>query len=202
MRGIGWRRKVRGSAKFVGEVVSSDLVLVSFSGGRTSALMSKLALEQYPREQLVFVFANTGQEHPKTLEFVQKVDDYLGLDLVWVEAVVHSRARMGTTHRIVNYDSATRDMSLFKAMSYKFGIPGPGWFHCTRELKERPIHSFITQEFKKKKMKGYKTAIGIRADEIDRMDPKADEKALSTPWFRLVSQKKMYSSSGSSSHST
>lgn len=158
-----------------------QLILVSFSGGRTSAYMSKLMLEKYPKENLVFVFANTGQEHPKTLEFVQKVDEYFSLDLVWVEAVVHSRKRMGTTHRIVNYESATRDMSLFKAMSYKFGIPGPGWLHCTRELKERPIHSFIVQEYQKKKMKGYKTAIGIRADEIDRCDPNMNEKGFIYP---------------------
>lgn len=159
----------------------NDLILVSFSGGRTSAYMSKLMLEKYPREKLVFVFANTGAEHPKTLEFVKKVDDYFALDLIWVEAVVHSKKRYSTTHRIVDFDSASRDMSLFKAISFKYGIPGPGWLHCTRELKERPIHSFITSEFKKRKMKDYKTAIGIRADEIDRCDPNMEEKGFIYP---------------------
>ena len=158
-----------------------DLILVSFSGGRTSAYMSKLMLDKYPREKLVFVFANTGQEHPKTLEFIQKVDEHFKLALVWVEAVVHSVPKYATTHRIVNFESATRDMSLFKAISYKYGIPGPGWFHCTRELKEQPIHSFIRLEYKKKKMKGYKTAIGIRADEIDRCSPNMDERGFIYP---------------------
>ena len=74
-------------------------------------------------------------------------------------------------------------MSLFKAMSYKYGIPGPGWLHCTRELKDRPIHSYITSEMKRKKHKGYITAIGLRADEMDRVDPEYKSKNF---WYPLM----------------
>lgn len=168
-------------SKVCAKCEEKELILVSFSGGRTSAYMSKLMLDKYPREKLDFVFANTGAEHPETLKFVDQVDKHFGLNLTWVEAVVHSRDRYPTGHRIVNYDSAARDMRLFKDMAYKYGLPGPGWLHCTRELKEQPIHSYIRSEYKKKKMKGYKTAIGIRADEIDRMDAKMDEKGFIYP---------------------
>lgn len=156
-------------------------ILVSFSGGRTSAFMSHLMLQKYSRKQLIFVFANTGQEHEKTLEFVHKVDQDLGLNLTWVEAVVHSRSGVSTSHRIVNFESATRDISLFKAMALKYGLPGPGWLHCTRELKERPIHSYMSSFIKKKKYKGYRTAIGIRADEIDRIPANYAQRNLMYP---------------------
>lgn len=139
--------------------------LVSFSGGRTSAKMCEILLSKEKRENLIFVFANTGREHEKTLEFADKVDRHFGLNLVWVEAVIHMKENFGTTFRVVNFESATRDISLFKAMAFKYGLPGPGWGHCTRELKERPLHAYM----KHLKIEKYKTAIGIRADEVDRM---------------------------------
>ena len=52
------------------------MILVnSFSGGRTSALMTKLMMEHeaHKYSAVINVFANTGQEHPKTLEFVHNV---------------------------------------------------------------------------------------------------------------------------------
>lgn len=54
-------------------------LLISFSGGRTSAYMTKLIMDKQIKLLNDFkpfvVFANTGCEHPKTLEFVQKCDE-------------------------------------------------------------------------------------------------------------------------------
>jgi hypothetical protein len=50
-------------------------------------------------------------------------------------------------------------------MAEKYGMPGQGYPHCTRELKLNPFKSYL----KSIGWKDYKTAIGIRADEIDRM---------------------------------
>ena len=49
----------------------------------------------------------------------------------------------------------------------KKGLPNYQNMTCTRELKERPITSFARSIGWKHK--DYKTAIGIRADEIDRI---------------------------------
>ena len=48
-------------------------LLVSFSGGETSAFMAQW-LWRHKRDQydMVFVFANTGQENEETLDFVQQ----------------------------------------------------------------------------------------------------------------------------------
>jgi len=62
---------------------------VSFSGGRTSAYMTKLLLDNWSdRYDFIVTFANTGLEHPKTLEFVRNCDDHFGFNTVWLEAVV------------------------------------------------------------------------------------------------------------------
>jgi hypothetical protein len=111
-------------------------------------------------------FANTGEEHEKTLVFVDKCDKHFKLGLTWVEAVIHP-GRVGTTHRIVTFETASRNGEPYKAMTAKFGIANKNFPHCTRELKLRPMYSYL-------KSIGWKTgtywiALGIRGDEPDRL---------------------------------
>lgn len=145
--------------------------LVCFSGGRTSAYMSKI-IKDMNLDDVVFVFANTGQERNETLDFVNKCDKQFGLGVVWVEAVVNE-GRVACTHRIVTYETASRITdkdkrnSPFYKMCEKYGIPNKAYPHCTRELKENPIHSYLASIGW---VKGeYQTAIGIRADEPKRI---------------------------------
>ncbi len=143
----------------------------SFSGGKTSAYMAiKMKESQQNGDELLFVFANTGQENEQTLRFVEAVDSRWGLGVVWVEAAVHPEAGVGTTHKIVDFSTACRDASLFDAMCSKYGIPNSPAPHCTRELKLRPIESYI----RSLGWTDHKTAIGIRTDEDRRAgnDPK------------------------------
>ena len=53
-------------------------IKVSFSGGRTSFMMTDLLLKKYPDSDFLITFANTGLEHPATLDFVRDADDYWG----------------------------------------------------------------------------------------------------------------------------
>ena len=47
-----------------------DKIAISFSGGRSSAIMTQLVLQKYPNSQIEITFANTGFEHEDTLRFV------------------------------------------------------------------------------------------------------------------------------------
>jgi 3'-phosphoadenosine 5'-phosphosulfate sulfotransferase (PAPS reductase)/FAD synthetase len=63
-------------------------LLVSFSGGETSAFMSqwiKNNLEYKIYDTVKYVFANTGLENEETLEFVEQVDEYFKLGVEWIE---------------------------------------------------------------------------------------------------------------------
>ena len=101
-----------------------ETLFVSFSGGRTSGYMCHWLLENKADEyELIFVFANTGLEHEKTLEFVHKCDKVFKLNLVWVEAVVNPVKGRGVTHRIVDYFSAARNGEPFEEVIKKYGIP-------------------------------------------------------------------------------
>lgn len=144
-------------------------LFISFSGGKTSALMTKLILDTYKADyNIVVVFANTGQEHPKTLEFIDRCDREFNLGVHWVESVVHHGKRKGCTSKRVDYATACRGPELFEEMIKKYGIPNMSFPHCTRELKTNPLHHYVKSVFGEEK---YITAIGIRFDEMDRINP-------------------------------
>jgi 3'-phosphoadenosine 5'-phosphosulfate sulfotransferase (PAPS reductase)/FAD synthetase len=173
-------------------------LLVCRSGGRTSEFMYKYILENHADEyNIVGIFANTGWEHHKTIEFVHNNDveneRLFGVKPVWVEAVVHE-GRVSSTHKLVNYENASRNMEPFEEVVKKYGLPNAAYPHCTRELKEQPIHDYIKnvmgwsnnlkgREFKSEldtycdcgncfkvvEYREYFTALGIRSDEPRRI---------------------------------
>jgi hypothetical protein len=145
-----------------------DRLLVCMSGGRTSAYMThKLLKEQADEYEIVVCFANTGQENNETLDFVNQCDENFNFNTVWMEAIVHHGERKSSTHRIVNYNTASRQGEPFEEMIIKYGLPNAGKPFCTRELKENPIHSYVRSIGWKPG--SYYTALGIRNDEPRRI---------------------------------
>lgn len=160
-------------------------LLVSFSGGETSAFMSQW-IKKYLEtnyDQVVYVFANTGLENEQTLEFIQKCDDYWNFDIQWIEAKVNHNERKSTGYFLTNFENAKRKGEPFEEMIKKYGIPNPSFPHCTRELKQAPIRSFGKHWFNGEK---YDTAIGIRNDEVDRINAKAKEKRFIYPLIDMI----------------
>lgn len=144
---------------------SKSRLLVSFSGGRTSAFMMKKLRDGYSDAfEMIFVFANTSQEDEETLIFVDRCAKEWNIPVVWIEAVVHHDEAKGCTHRIVDFKSACRDGSVFEEVIKKYGIPNKAYPHCTRELKLNPIRSYCGSLG----WTEYKSAVGIRMDEPRR----------------------------------
>lgn len=151
-------------------------LIVSFSGGRTSAYMSYL-LAHTPANTLLdklraeyepyFVFANTGSEHEKTLEFIDKCDKAWGLNVVWLEAVINPKRGVGVRHKVVSFETASRQGEPLLSMSLKHPIPpGPSYRICTRVTKLDVIKSWVKSTFG---LSTYMNAVGIRADEPRRI---------------------------------
>lgn len=160
--------------------ITNDKLLVSFSGGRTSGYMTHKILSSISSDvDTRIVFANTGQEDDKTLEFVHNCESRFGWDITWVEAKVDPQKGKGTRHRVTSYETASRKGEPFEEVISKYGIPNQAMPHCTRELKLNPIYS-LCKEWKWKKG-DYSCAIGIRADEIDRMSSYAERDNLIYP---------------------
>jgi hypothetical protein len=142
--------------------------LVSVSGGATSALMAIILKQALLAHDVRFVFANTGCEDERTLAFVDRLDKEHALHLAWVEARVHTQKGCGTTAAVTSFENAARRGEPFEAVVAKYGLPGPKYPHCNRELKLAPIHDYARCVLGWPPST-YSTAIGIRADEIDRM---------------------------------
>ena len=145
-------------------------ILISFSGGRTSAFMTKFILKskKYKDFQKIIVFANTGKEREETLEFINKFENHIKERIFWLEAVVNKEKGKGTRHKIVGFNTASRNGEPFEEVIKKYTIPNKEFIHCTRELKINPIKSFLRYlGFKKN---DYQTAIGIRSDEQHRVN--------------------------------
>jgi Tfp pilus assembly protein PilZ len=145
------------------------MLFISFSGGQTSAYMSKFILDSpiFADTQKVFVFANTGKERPETYDFIDKCDKAFGLNLVWVEAVISPEKGAGTGFKIVDFETANRNGKPFADVIAKYGLPHKDTPHCTRELKAAPIGKFALSICPKI---DYQMAIGIRADERKRVN--------------------------------
>ena len=142
-------------------------LLISFSGGRTSAYMTWWLLNNMQHKyEIIVVFANTGKEREETLEFVNRCDIEFGFNVVWVEAFVHYEKNKGTTHVVTNYKDAERNGQPFEDVIYKYGIPNQNAPHCSRELKKQPIKSYARSIG----WTDYETALGIRSDEPKRLD--------------------------------
>lgn len=141
-------------------------LIISFSGGRSSAVMTKLLLDRYSEKlDIHVVFANTGSEDPATLDFVRDCDLHWGFNTTWIEGVYSLVKGIGPRHKIVDYETASRDHEPFRSFLSSYQSDH-AILQCTKALKIRPVQSWI-------KSLGLDanhtpTAIGIRADEIDR----------------------------------
>jgi len=148
-----------------------DRLFISFSGGETSGYMTWRLLQEANYKDTKVIFANTGQESEATLEFVDKCDKAFNLNVVWVEAVPYFNQRKASGHKVVTFETASRDGTPYEDMIKKYGIPNKAAPHCTRELKLNAMTSYVRSLGWEKNT--YDTAIGIRIDEMQRVSQEA-----------------------------
>jgi len=58
--------------------------VINFSGGRTSAYMTKRLIDEGLTNYVV-VFQNTGREGSQTLDFIERCNKEWNLNIVWIE---------------------------------------------------------------------------------------------------------------------
>lgn len=152
-------------------------LLVSFSGGRTSGYMTKMLLDKYSdKYEIKVIFANTGFENEETLQFVHDCDTHFGFNTIWIEAITHPGAGNGITHKVVTFETASRNAEPFEQMIAKYGITNMQSPQCTRNLKRYPIEHYMKSIGWTKW--DYELAIGIRTDEIRRVKDASDRKIV------------------------
>ena len=144
--------------------------VVSFSGGESSGLALIETLKEHP--DAIVVFMNTSKEREETLEFINKVSIHFNINVVWIEAVFDELKSID--FRITNYKDAKRNGEVFEDMIKCYGLPNKAYPHCNRELKIQPFDRFM----KSLNVGDFERVIGIRADEVDRVNKNYKELRL------------------------
>jgi 3'-phosphoadenosine 5'-phosphosulfate sulfotransferase (PAPS reductase)/FAD synthetase len=140
---------------------------ISFSGGRTSAYLLYKVLEEHdwvlPSDAIV-LFANTGKEDEKTLEFVNKCSKEWNVNIVWLEFTVEE-----PYFKVVNFETASRNGEPFEALIRKYKkLPNPTQRWCTGILKIRTMHRYLRSLGWQHHETDNADFIGIRYDEQRR----------------------------------
>lgn len=155
--------------------------LISFSGGRTSALMLFLILMAHGGTLPLGVhvmFANTGREREETLRFVHECSVRWGVRIIWVEwRPTPPRRKKGEPRlslvddalrrfEIVGYNSADRSGKWFaELIRRKQYLPNVDMRYCTQLLKiEAMKWAMIALGYTK-----WGNVVGLRADEMHRV---------------------------------
>lgn len=168
--------------------------VVSISGGKDSHATAILALDKYGPEGVRVVMADTGHEHPLTMEFVR---DYLpgalGVHVAIVRAdfsrqiagkrdfIARNWEYMGVPLAQVDRALETlhpTDIPYLDMCMWKGRFPSRMAQFCTEELKRNPIDQFMLD------VRGTESWQGIRRDESrNRADALAYEPpVMDRPW--------------------
>lgn len=132
--------------------------VINFSGGRTSAYMTKRLIEE--GGEYLITFQNTGKELPQTLDFIHECDKRWGLNIVWLEY------RFANNWEVVDYKTASRDGRPFNEViqHYKHFLPNQRLRYCTTEMKIKTLKRYL----KSIGVTDYISFNGIRYDEPRR----------------------------------
>lgn len=159
-------------------------VQVSFSGGRTSALMlhgliERNGVDAMRSDRVKVVFANTGLEHEATLQFVAECERRWGVPVHWVEFTAGAN---GVGYRETSVATASRrGEPMEKLVEWKrWYLPNIVESFCSVELKIRTAKRFLMD----RGWRSWTTMVGIRADESHRCRETRRERSL--PRYPLV----------------
>lgn len=144
--------------------------LVSFSGGRTSALMLWCILVAWDwclPDDVHVCFANTGKEREETLRFVHECETRWGVRVFWMEWRTRSvKVPIAERFEEVGYNSASRDGEPFaQLIAAKSYTPNAVTRYCTSELKVRVMKYFMQS----RGFKNWSNVVGLRHDEQHRV---------------------------------
>ena len=144
--------------------------ILAVSGGRSSMHMLWRYLDRHDGrlpEFAVPVFCNTGMEHPKTLNFVQRCSAEWGCRIVWLE--YRDADEPGDRWCEVSHNEASRNGEPYRAANRrKTFLPNQVNRTCTTELKIHCTHRWARAAWEHGAGR-YLKAVGFRSDEGRRV---------------------------------
>lgn len=154
---------------------------VSVSGGKDSAATAILALETQPRESLRFAFADTGNEHESTIEYVAYMARHLGIEITtlpqpsFADRIVRKRdyVREHWRRKGASPEDVARALAALVPTGnpfldlciWKGRFPSRRAQFCTQELKTIPLVEYQMSLIERGEAAAVWSWQGVRLDE-------------------------------------
>lgn len=158
--------------------------IINFSGGRTSAYMLKIILDEHDGilpDNYIVCFQNTGKEDEGTLQFINECSVRWNIYINWIEYFRDDDGKAGV--KDVTFGTASRKGEPFEQLIFGGKNPYlPNQDHriCTIQLKLRTVKRWmVNQGFKK-----WHHMVGIRSDEQRRISKTKDPRIK--PFYPLI----------------
>ncbi|WP_292411990.1 phosphoadenosine phosphosulfate reductase family protein [Mesorhizobium sp.] len=123
--------------------------IVPVSGGKDSSALAVYLRQRNPEVRFEYVFSDTGVELPETYDYLDRLENVLGIDIARISAMEQFdvKEKPGRT---------AFDVALYEHFAGFLPSPRARW--CTRVMKIAPFERFVGSD------RAY-SYIGIRADE-------------------------------------
>lgn len=154
-------------------VNGSAYLIVLISGGRSSAMMARhiQTSEKYKDFEKLYVFCNTGQERPQTIDFLKDIVKYWNIPLNIIEGVYSDETGVGVKSKLVDFETLDMTGRVFSEAigqlnKHKWtGVPNTATPYCSDYLKTLVSHDFARKIFGTTK---YLKAIGYRKEDMPK----------------------------------
>lgn len=130
------------------------LHVLGLSGGKDSAALALYMRDTYPDLNMNYYFTDTGKELPEVIDFVNRLEGYVGKIVDPYEEVFSS-----------NREKKDFDYHLRMHKNY---LPSPQARWCTIQMKLVPFQKWIEHKMEREGYTQVVSYVGIRADEPSR----------------------------------
>lgn len=134
--------------------MEKTLHVLGLSGGKDSAALAMYMRDHYPELDIQYYFTDTGKELPEVIDFVNRLEGYVGKIVDPYEEVFSS-----------NREKKDFDYHLRQHKNY---LPSPQARWCTIQMKLVPFEKWIQMKMEKEGYTKVVSYVGIRADEPAR----------------------------------
>lgn len=156
-------------------------LMVTVSGGRSSGMVARhiQTSKKYAHFNKIYVFTNTGQERPETIDFLQQMVKHWNLPLVMLEGVYSMKPKVGIKHKIVTFETINMEGQPFiDAINHKGKLgngclPNQNAPYCSKDLKVKVARHYAKTVFGSP---NFVTSIGFRKEDMPKRITKSELK--------------------------
>ena len=139
--------------------------IASISGGLTSHYMIDVLIKKFGKENVDFIYCDTGAEHDGTYKFIKQTASFYDINITCIRLHMPKEVGKGGRYVVVPLIDIKKDYIAFRELMEKYGRPfNPGGKFCTDQMKTQIYRKYCNDTYGKD---NYVTWIGYRDEPKD-----------------------------------